>query len=293
MTTHKAFSTRHRRMIRLAAALGALACGTAAQAQVTLDVIGPHEYDLPVGFKPFNVFVQYGTIQNGNKLWNGNGDRRSANKTDTLVGLSKFVHFWSLESNPNIGMAYEVIVPEVGIRDRTAHSSASGIGDPITGPAIWYKPSANSTLGFQTFLQVPVGNKEVGGGDVWKNLSSLFWDVQLGKLSYTADAGFIFFGKSTAADARPGTLFHTNHRLGYAINDVIEPFVALDYERQKQWTNNVTGLASPSADETTAGVGVMLKYYGNQSLTVRYSAGIDGKNHGATNSLNLKYVYSW
>lgn len=291
MTTHKVFS--HRRIISLAATLGALACGTAAQAQVTLDVIGPHEYDLPVDFKPFNVFVQYGIIQNGNKLWNGNGNRRSANQTDTLVGLSKFVHFWSLESNPKIGMAYEIIVPEIGVRDRSAHSSASGIGDPITGPAIWYKPSANSTLGFQTFLQVPVGNKDIGGGDGWKNLSSLFWDVQLGKLSYTADAGFVFFGKSTAADANPGTLFHTNHRLGYAVNEVIEPFIALDYERQKQWTNNVTGQTLPSANETTAGVGVMLKYYGNQSVTVRYSTGIDGKNHGATNSLNLKYVLSW
>ena len=27
-----------------------------AVAQITLDVIGPHEYDLPVGFKPFNIF---------------------------------------------------------------------------------------------------------------------------------------------------------------------------------------------------------------------------------------------
>ena len=37
-----------------------------AQAQTTFDVIGPHEYELPVGFEPFNVFVQYAYVQRNN-----------------------------------------------------------------------------------------------------------------------------------------------------------------------------------------------------------------------------------
>ena len=284
------------RPIRKAApivALAALAAVAPAQAQVTLDVIGPHEYDLPVDFKPFNVFVQYATFQDGDRQWDGDGDRRRAAKTRTIVGLSKYVRFWTPESNPKIGLAYEIIVPEVGVRNSDARSSASGIGDPITGFAAWYKPSPASTLGIQSFMQLPVGDSDIGGGDVWKNLTSLFWDVQMGRLTYTADAGFVFFGESTAADATPGTLFHTNHRLGYQIDDAIEPFLALDYERQQGWRNRAAGVKLPDSHETTAGLGVMFKYYGNQSITVRYSRGIDGESHGATDSFNLKYVYAW
>lgn len=281
---------------RMAAALAmaaGLGCGAPAEAQVTFDVIGPHEYELPVGFKPFNVFVQYATFQDSNRLWDSRSKRKDAPGADVIVGMSKYVRFWSPESHPDIGIAYEIIVPEVSIRSSANRSSSSGIGDPLTGPAIWYKPSANATLGFQTFMQVPVGDSDVGGGDVWKNYSSLFWDLQLGKVSYTADAGFVFFGKSTDADATPGTIFHTNHRLGYAMGDVVEPFVALDYESQAAWTNKATGTRNPRNRELTAGLGVMFKYYGNQSLTLRYSGGIEGKNRAATNSLNLKYAYAW
>lgn len=282
------------RVLPLAALCAGLALAQPALAQVTLDVIGPHEYDLPVGFKPFNVFVQYATFQDGRKAWDGSGDRRSAAaKTQTIVGLSKYVRFWSPESRPDIGLAYEVILPEIGIRNDATNSSNSGLGDPLTGPAIWYKPTPNSTLGFQTFFQIPVGNKDVGGGDVWKNLSSLFWDIQFERFSYTADAGFVFFGESNAADARPATLFHTNQRLGYKLNDSIEPFIALDYERQGSWTNRATGVKVAASRETTAGIGVMFSYFGNQSLTLRYSRGISGEDHGATDSFNLKYAYAW
>jgi len=282
-----------RRLLPVAALLAAAAHGTPAAAQVTLDVIGPHEYELPVGFAPFNVFVQYATFQRADKVWDDDGDRRGTPKSEVLVGLSKYVRFWSPESNRDIGIAYEVIVPEVGIRNRRDRSSASGIGDPLTGPAIWYKPAPNATLGFQSFVQLPVGDSDIGGGDGWKNLSSFFWDLQLGRWTYTADAGFVFFGESNAADATPATLFHTNHRVGYALNDVVEPFVGLDYERQGNWTNRATGRKVAASHETVAGLGVMLKYYGNQSLTLRYSRGLDGDSHGATDSLNLKYAYAW
>lgn len=282
-----------RRIRPIAVLVAALGCTAAAQAQVTFDVIGPHEYDLPVGFEPFNVFVQYATFQDSSRLWTAGGDRTRTPRSDVIVGLSKYVRFWSPESNPNIGLAYEIIVPEVGIRTGSTNSSVSGIGDPLTGPAVWYKPTPGSTLGFQTFMQVPIGDEDVGGGDGWKNYSSFFWDLQAGKVSYTADAGFVFFGKSTAADATPGTIFHTNHRVGYSIGDVIEPFLALDYERQAAWTNKATNVRNARNDELTVGVGVMFKYYGNQSLSVRYSHGIDGENRSATDSVNLKYAYAW
>jgi len=37
----------------------------------------------------------------------------------------------------------------------------------------------------------------------------------------------------------------------------------------------------------------MFSYYGNQSITVRYSRGVSGESHGLTDSFNLKYAYAW
>src|SRR6185369_1456507 len=69
-------------------AAGLFAASLPAAAQVTFDVIGPHEYDLPVDFKPFNVFVQYADFQSTTQVWNGNGDKKNTQDTDLTVGLS-------------------------------------------------------------------------------------------------------------------------------------------------------------------------------------------------------------
>ncbi|MCB1908653.1 MAG: transporter, partial [Rhodocyclaceae bacterium] len=95
-------------------ALGA----TAAHAQVQRGFIGAHEYALPdpAGMKPWNVFVEYSTFQKTKKVWNGSGDRTDAGDVETLVSLSKFVHFWEIA--PDVGIAMELIVPKVSVNDR-------------------------------------------------------------------------------------------------------------------------------------------------------------------------------
>jgi len=99
------------------AGVGLLAASLPAAAQVTFDVIGPHEYDLPVDFKPFNVFVQYADFQRTTEVWNSGGDKKNSPDTDLTVGLSKYVHFWTPESNRNIGLATE-LCPPAGIQTR-------------------------------------------------------------------------------------------------------------------------------------------------------------------------------
>ncbi|HIE72621.1 MAG TPA: hypothetical protein EYP98_22045, partial [Planctomycetes bacterium] len=74
-----------------------LAVASPAHAQIIFDVIGPHEYDLPVDFEPFNVFVQYGYVQNDSKFWDSNGNKVAGSGARRTVGLSKYVHFWTPE----------------------------------------------------------------------------------------------------------------------------------------------------------------------------------------------------
>ncbi|QID19255.1 transporter [Nitrogeniibacter mangrovi] len=257
-----------------------------AAAQTTFDVIGPHEYDLPIDFKPFNVFVQYAYVQRNNRLFDGSGDRAKGPGSTAIVGLSKYVHFWTPESNRNIGLAWEVIVPEISVRGHHPASQSSGIGDPMTGFAIWYKPTPDATVGFQSFVQIPAGDQDVSDTN-WKNLSSLFWDVRLTEQwGWTADAGFVFQDDKNDG-TKPGTVFHTNQRLGYRVSPLLEPFLALDYERGKR-TSTVDG-----GHALDGGLGLMLHTFDNQSITLRYAKSIRGENHAANNSFNLKYAYVW
>ncbi len=273
-----------RLMVQVLAALG-LCWGGNAAAQTTFDVIGPGEYDLPVDFDPFNVFVQYATIQDNDKVRDASGDKVDGSGSQQIVGLSKYVRFWSPDFNRKIGLAYEIIVPAVGIRDRVNDSHTGGIGDPLTGFALWYKPSENSTFGVQSFLQVPVGTTAVSDTN-WKNLTSLLWNWKGGKLQVTGDAGFVWQDTRTNG-VRPGLTLHTNNRFGYRISQLLEPFIALDYEN----TEANDGL--PESWAFDAGAGVVLHTFSNQSIALRYSTTLEGENHAQNDSLNVKYVYIW
>lgn len=276
------------KLIRIMALLLSFHIGT-ANAQVTFDVIGPHEYDLPVGMKkPVDIFVQYFETQRTDKMYNNNGDKINVPKTNLTIGLTKYVRLFSLESYPEIGLAWEVIVPEIGVRSNTAGTSAGGLGDPLTGPVIWYKPTPNSTLGVLALVTVPIGDTAVGGGDQWTyHPFTPFWHVNMGKFAYTGQVGFRTFDHSASRNGKQGNIFYTNHRFGYRVNDWFEPFVTFDNEKQKSSALNL------SNNESTIGLGAMFHYFGNQSLTLNYSKGIDGRNHSVNNSLHAKYVLAF
>ena len=276
------------KLIGIAAIFLSTHIGT-ANAQVTFDVIGPHEYDLPVGMKkPVDIFVQYFETQNTDKMYNNNGDKVSVPQTNLTIGLTKYVRLFSLESHPEIGLAWETIVPEIGVRNETAGTSAGGLGDPLTGPVIWYKPTPNSTLGALALVTVPIGDSAVGGGDQWTyHPFTTFWHVNMDKFAYTGQIGFQIFGHSSRLGGKQGDIIYTNHRLAYRATDWFEPLVSLDYEEQKSSAFNL------SSNEMTLGIGAMLHYFGNQSLTLNYSKGVDGKNHSVNDSFHAKYVLAF
>lgn len=263
-----------------------VAFGGPARAQVTFDVIGPHEYDLPTNFaKPFNIFVQYVESQSTSKTWDAGKDKQNVSRTSVLVGLTKYVRLWTLDANPDIGLAWEVIVPEIGVRNNAANTSTGGFGDPLIGPVIWYKPTANVTLGALALVTPPVGDPDVGGGDQFTYHLTPFWHVNAGKLAYTGQIGAKVFGHSSKLNGKQGNLIYTNHRFGYRVTELFEPFLSLDQETQSSSSVNL------KSSESAVGVGAMFHYYGNQSLTFRYAKGVAGENHSVTDIFNIKYVY--
>jgi hypothetical protein len=267
----------------------------AIASDITFAVIGPQEYNLPVDFKvPFNVFVQYGEFNNTNQAWNPSGGLNRVTSSTLYEGLSKYVRFWTFDSIPNVGFAYEVIVPEVMITD--PYTATKGIGDPLTGPAVWFKPTKDTTVGLQSFVQLPIGETQVSN-HYWANYSSIFFDWQSPLLSFTGNAGAVFRSIQSAPGTlhvNEGTTLHTNLRLGWKATTFWEPFVAFDW--QTTGSANYAyggGVAALANQETALGAGVMAHFSPVASLTLRYSRGVEGYNTGLTNAGYLKFAYVW
>jgi hypothetical protein len=284
----------------LALSAGALLplCATtnAIASDITFAVIGPQEYNLPVNFKdPFNVFVQYGEFNSTNRAWSPSGGLYNTNvNTNLFVGLSKYVRFWTFDSIPNVGFAYEVIVPEVMITG--GGSAVKGIGDPLTGPAVWIKPTKDTTLGLQSFVQLPIGETQVSN-HYWANYSSIFFDWETPLMGFTGNAGAVFRSIQSApgvAHIDEGTTLHANLRLSWKATKLWEPFVAFDW--QTTGSSNFAyggGVAALASQETALGAGVMAHFSDVASLTLRYSRGVEGYNTGLTNAGYLKFAYVW
>lgn len=276
----------YRKAAALAALVGCAALGGTAHAQVTRGFIGPHEYSLPDprGMEPWNVFVEYSTFQKTKKAWNGSGDKTSTDDVETLVSISKFVHFW--EVTDGVGIAWELIVPKVSVSNRDTGGGVSGIADLLTGPAFWIRPNKNWTLGTDMFfVQVPVGDRDLRASR-WNVVASVFWDGQFDKFNWTGNLGTTLYGPSeTKGTPAPADDYYFNNRFGYHVTPLLEPYVGLDYA----WRNSKSG--SPSANELVGAVGVMFHLAPHYHLTVHYQGGIDGKNMPVSNNLNVRFAY--
>lgn len=266
---------------------------TVAASGIPLNVIGPHEYALPVNYESFNAVAQYAYLQTDNMAFDNAGHKVGGPGTFTAVGFTKYVRFFTFKSLPDVGFAWEVLQPEISVQKTGV--SATGLGDPLTGLAVWIKPSPNSTLGLQSFLSIPAGAEAVSD-KTWGSLTTVVGDVQLGDLNLDGQIGYIFKSvrhQTGADDVDPGSTFHTNLRAGYRANQYLEPFLAADYQTTGSSTNVATGssISNSSGNELSAGGGFVVHFTNPMSLTLRYDYGIDGKNTPVTNAFHFKIAY--
>lgn len=262
---------------------------------IPLGVIGPHEYALPVNYESFNAVAQYALVQTDNMAFDSTGKRVGGPGTFTAVGFTKYVRFFTFKSLPDVGFAWEVLQPEISIQGPGI--SATGLGDPLTGLAVWMKPTKNSTVGLQSFLSIPAGTDAVSD-KTWGSLTTVVGDVQLGDLNIDGQTGFIFKSirhQTGSDDVDPGSTFHANLRVGYRVHEYLEPFVAADYQTTGTSTDEVTGKDIPgsASNELTVGGGLMVHFSNPMSLTMRYDYGVDGKNTPVTNAFYFKIAYIW
>ncbi|KQT58484.1 hypothetical protein ASG52_21765 [Methylobacterium sp. Leaf456] len=279
--------------------LGAVALHSTAAtaADITFGILGPREYELPVNYKDFFAFVQYSGTNSTSQFFDNKGNLSSMPRQNLTVGLSKFVWFTTLDSLPGVGIALEAILPEVYLGTRGANERF-GFGDTIWGVATWVKPTANTTLGIQTFIQAPIGN-DYFTNNYYANYTSILFDAQSEKFSFTGDVGGVFRGEQRTPGApvvNPGTTFHTNLRLGYKLgipSFPVEPFAALDYQYTtgSRLALSNTNILNSQNQDLALGAGLAFLYDPKQSFTIRYSRSVYGENLPPTNAVYLKYVY--
>lgn len=275
----------------------ALAYAPAAYAaDITLGIIGPHEYDLPVDFKPFNVLVQYGNGNAAGSTYNSSGQRMARGGSHTWSGLTKYVHFRTFEAIPHVGFAFEIIQGEsYALANGTDYG---GLGPTIVGPAAWFKPNAQSTFGIQTFMQTPVGTRDATSPNYWSNISSFIFDYEWKHVSFDGDLGSVVGSTKHMKGQhsyRPGNVFFANLRFSWKATPKIEPFMAFDWQNVAGTYDNTMrqSVSDTNSREVAMGPGIMFNISKKVSFTTRYSHSLEGRNTPETNAYYVKFVYLW
>ena len=271
--------------------------GPVNAADITLGIIGPHEYVLPVDYKPFNVLVQYGDGNAAGMAYNGSGQRvKNHGGSHTWSGMTKYVHFRTFDALPHVGFAFEIIQSENFTL--AGGKNYGGLGATIVGPAVWMKPSKNSTLGFQTFMQTPSGTRDTLATHYWANISSIFFDYEWKHFSFDGDIGTVVGSTKHIKKEHsfsPGVVFYSNLRFSWKATKLIEPFFAFDWQNvggtYDQTLNR--SVLDTSSREVASGVGIMFNISRTMSITARYSHSLEGRNTPETNAYYVKLLYLW
>jgi len=212
-------------------------------------------------------------------------------------------------SLPHVGFNASITLPE--IRTQGSQFSASGIGDPLIGGLVWYNPAPATTLGFQAYVQVPIGQNEVST-NTWSFWPSVFYDDWYGHVNVDLLLGGILRGRTLRSgqdDLSPGNTFHLNLRVGYSIsppdNPFAIPFVGLDYQTSGGTFNQTAGmpLSNSASRETTVGLGVLFQFKPNSlpflhqkmydQLSIQYQHSVSGRNTTLTNGILVQAWHYW
>ncbi|GAB3590789.1 transporter [Acetobacter peroxydans] len=266
-------------------------------ADITLGIIGPHEYDLPVDFKPFNVLVQYGDGNAAGNAYNGSGERVAAHGGGhSWSGMTKYVHFRTFDAIPHVGFAFELIQTESYVL--ADGKNYGGLGGTIVGPAAWFKPNKHSTFGFQTFMVTPSGSRDALASHYWSNISSLIFDYEWEHFSFDGDVGTVVASTKHEPGQHafsPGVVFYSNLRFSWKATKLIEPFFAFDWQNAGGTYDQTLGqdVRDTSSREVASGLGIMFNISRSVSVTARYSHSVEGRNTPETDAYYLKLLYLW
>lgn len=298
---HKQRRCTLRRTSLALASIAALGLSASAFASnPTYAIVGPSEWDLPI-VPSANVIMQTGIGQISGSLYDENGNRQNIPTTHLIAGITRFAHLFSLKALPNTGFFWEVLVPEISVYGHG--NSVSGLGDPLLDFTAYWKPTPQSTIGFQNIVSTTFGSNDLSN-HFWEYMPSLIGDVniQQWELDGTLGMGFASNRNVDGTTTDIGNMYFAQGSVLFHATASIAPFVNFNYQKNEASTDEATGATMPGAapvfacagpggcHETDVGAGLKFNWGASRWLSVWYTAGVDGQNTVRTNALYLRFV---
>lgn len=287
------FRLRAVRQSTVFAVAGLLASHAGVAASIPFSVIGPHEYALPLHFKPYLEFVQSGEANDNGERFDSGGTARDALGGTTFSSSTKLAYLFQIQGLPEVGFDAEAIEP--AIRVTGGPDSVTGLGDPVVGLVGWIKPSAWSTFGLQDYFQLPLGS-DATSSHYTANIFSVLGDVDLGRWDLDGDIGVILPVTHRATlngpSQRVGNEYFANLRESYLLTEHLEPFLGMDWQNTGGALTVATDQGVPdSSGNELAGIAGLVWRLAADSLTVSYHYGLNGRNVTRSNSVLLRWIH--
>jgi hypothetical protein len=259
-------------------ALGA--APSVAEAQLVLGHhYRPHYWDLPTEFeKPFTFPGQTFVFNSTDKSFDANGKRVTGAPADTLFGFTLVPEFFKFDPKSDWAFAFSLNTYE--FRSIAGSSVVEGVGSVIPAFTGWTKPTANTTVGFDSLLSTPFSVSSKLNSGTWDAYLRAFGDANFAGFNAEAVVGYqtSFVQRS---GKRPGDQYHLNGRLGYDVKDVtavrlrVTPYLSADTQLAADGSSRVAN----------AGGGLMVTHRNFTSWSVGYSKSLSGKNAPETNAV--------
>ena len=261
-------------------AIVALAAPSSTEAQMLLGhQYRPHYWDLPTDFeKPFVFPGQTFVFNSTASSYDASGKRVAAAPADTLFGFTLVPEFFKFDPKSDWAFAFSLNTYE--FRAISGGTAVEGVGSVIPAFTGWTKPTANTTVGFDSLLSTPFSISSKLNSGTWDAYLRAFGDMNVASFNIEAVVGYqASFVQRTGT--RPQDQYHLNGRLGYDVKDVsglrlrVTPYASADAQFA------VDG----SARATNVGGGLMVTHRNFTNWSVGYSKTVSGKNVPETNAV--------
>lgn len=268
--------------------------GKALAGIIPYSVIGPHEYQLPVGDEiPKNgttLLLSYNTYREEGRAWDGDSQSRSL-----FANVNKVAHIFKFDSPAlqDVGFLWEAVG---GFASATLKNNQSftGLIDSQTGVVAWIKPTKNWVTCLEYWLYLPTGDNELSGHS-WNHSFAFMTNYVLGNFTFDGDVGIKIMGDSrnNGVHAEQGDVLFGNAVFTYKFMKQVEPFVKLDYQTTAGGRDVTDNLDTPGQSELAYGIGNQFYISDRLSLALWYEGSLTGRNNTKTNAGYLRAIWSF
>ncbi|APG25421.1 MULTISPECIES: transporter [Syntrophotalea] len=262
---------------------------TARAGLIPYSFIQPHDFQLPIGKEVpaggLDLYVSYNTYREEGKAWDGDSGTRSV-----FLNLNRYIHVWTVEGLDNWSFLTEGVVGLGRVLTKDDNSE-TGLLDTMVGGAAAYR-TGNWTSVLEYFLFMPTGSDELSSNS-WNHSLTYLTNYHVGAFTFDGSVGYQLKGDSKVGGTHieQGDTFYVNTVFAYKFQDLIEPYIKVDYQTTESGKNKNTGDSISSQDELAVGIGNHFTLSDRLTLALSYEKGVSGRNTTKTNAGWARFIW--